>query len=224
MEDCTVDALIRAFTIKNVQGIGDLNDLQIQTYFEKSPEKIRDLKKIRNHCLTGQVVWPHREEHYNDEGAPVFRSDKAGYTHLWYCGRWLGKGALPGTDGHCGPKDGLQCWSCKQDPELKSKSGTGACIAIARKNVELCKKNEEIEVLVDNDRCAKLRDKRLNEIVREQDDELKRLKDHNQWLEDKMKKETDHLRTCYDDLEKKYFSSLTTRARLIVSTLQRSKP
>ena len=30
----------------------------------------------------------------------------------WYCGRLLGRDAIPGSNGQCGPKDGKQCASC----------------------------------------------------------------------------------------------------------------
>lgn len=55
----------------------------------------------------------------NDEGAPVAKGKDASCTHLYYCGRNLGKDAIPGSDGQCGPSNGPQCPSCKrtkQDP------------------------------------------------------------------------------------------------------------
>ena len=52
---------------------------------------------------------PPREDRINDEGAHV-EIGLDGET--WYCGRVLGKAAIPGSNGQCGPKDGKQCASC----------------------------------------------------------------------------------------------------------------
>lgn len=59
----------------------------------------------------------------NDEGAPVaLGNDKyAAQGHdgssKYYCGRWLGRDAIPGTDGQCGPEGGPQCASCRRFQE-----------------------------------------------------------------------------------------------------------
>ena len=52
------------------------------------------------------------EPHSNDEGAPVVRGRQ--WTSHYYCGRMLGREAIPGSDGRCGPSDGPQCASCKR--------------------------------------------------------------------------------------------------------------
>jgi len=57
---------------------------------------------VRSDCAKDQT---------NDEDAPV-RSGTDGRTY--YCGRHFGKDALPGTNGYCGPSDGLQCQSCRR--------------------------------------------------------------------------------------------------------------
>mmetsp|Transcript_121240 Transcript_121240/g.388353 ORF Transcript_121240/g.388353 Transcript_121240/m.388353 type:complete len:195 (-) Transcript_121240:89-673(-) len=36
------------------------------------------------------------------------------WQHLFYCGRNLGAGTIPGSDGRCGPSNGPQCASCKR--------------------------------------------------------------------------------------------------------------
>ena len=48
----------------------------------------------------------------NDEGAPVALSTQSGHTNRYYCGRHLGRAAIPGSDGQCGPNNGPQCQSC----------------------------------------------------------------------------------------------------------------
>ena len=45
----------------------------------------------------------------NDEGAVVALGQD-----LYYCGRRLGREAIPGSDGMCGPSNGPQCRSCKR--------------------------------------------------------------------------------------------------------------
>jgi len=48
----------------------------------------------------------------NDDGAPVaFGTEE---THRIYCGRNLGREAIPRSDGRCGPKNGPQCASCQR--------------------------------------------------------------------------------------------------------------
>ncbi len=56
----------------------------------------------------------------NDDGAPVnlgqpgkeWRGQNGG--ELYFCGRRLGRQAIPGSDGQCGPTHGPQCSSCKR--------------------------------------------------------------------------------------------------------------
>lgn len=57
----------------------------------------------------------------NDEGAPVCLGDSSSAhvpdgdgTGKFYCGRRLGRDAIPGSDGQCGPSGGPQCKSCKR--------------------------------------------------------------------------------------------------------------
>ena len=60
------------------------------------------------------------EARINDEGAPVslgtakFAKDGFDGTGKFYCGRRLGSGAIPGSDGQCGPDGGPQCASCRR--------------------------------------------------------------------------------------------------------------
>jgi ankyrin repeat protein len=42
----------------------------------------------------------------------VALSTQSGCTHRYYCGRRLGRAAIPGSDGQCGPNNGPQCQSC----------------------------------------------------------------------------------------------------------------
>lgn len=48
----------------------------------------------------------------NDENAAVAFGCAEGYSGLVYCGRSLGKDAIPGSNGQCGPDGGPQCGSC----------------------------------------------------------------------------------------------------------------
>ena len=50
----------------------------------------------------------------NDENAAVGRGTDYNCLHLFYCGRRLGRKAIPGSDGKCGPNNGPQCDSCKR--------------------------------------------------------------------------------------------------------------
>jgi hypothetical protein len=50
----------------------------------------------------------------NDDGATVSQGSDSRYSHLFYCGRRLGRDAIPGSDGQCGPTNGPQCASCKR--------------------------------------------------------------------------------------------------------------
>jgi hypothetical protein len=48
----------------------------------------------------------------NTEGCPMRPGSGSGAgTH--YCGRHLGRDAIPGSDGRCGPNNGPQCASCR---------------------------------------------------------------------------------------------------------------
>jgi len=49
----------------------------------------------------------------NDEGANIAPGKGSG-RNTYYCGRFFGAEVLPGTDGHCGPGNGLNCKSCKR--------------------------------------------------------------------------------------------------------------
>jgi hypothetical protein len=48
----------------------------------------------------------------NDEGAPV--QSKTVGNPSFYCGRRLGRSAIPGSDGQCGPTNGPACMSCRR--------------------------------------------------------------------------------------------------------------
>mmetsp|Transcript_154080 Transcript_154080/g.492718 ORF Transcript_154080/g.492718 Transcript_154080/m.492718 type:complete len:1024 (+) Transcript_154080:85-3156(+) len=50
----------------------------------------------------------------NDESIPVSLGTSEGWKHLYYCGRFLGKEAIPRSDGQCGSADGPQCDACKR--------------------------------------------------------------------------------------------------------------
>ena len=43
---------------------------------------------------------------------PALGAGASAQTHLFYCGRQIGKEYLPGSDGQCGPNDGPQCKEC----------------------------------------------------------------------------------------------------------------
>ncbi|CAK0852885.1 unnamed protein product [Prorocentrum cordatum] len=53
----------------------------------------------------------------NDESAEVRLSPQEGHRHKWYCGRTLGKEAIPGSNGRCGPNNGPQCVPCRRFQE-----------------------------------------------------------------------------------------------------------
>ena len=50
----------------------------------------------------------------NDDGAVVAPGRSSGITQKYYCGRELGREAIPDSDGGCGPSNGPQCPSCKR--------------------------------------------------------------------------------------------------------------
>ena len=52
-------------------------------------------------------------EKKNDEGFSV-AVGKGSCSKRYYCGRKLGRAAIPGSDGQCGPDDGPPCKSCKR--------------------------------------------------------------------------------------------------------------
>jgi len=49
----------------------------------------------------------------NDEGAKL-QTGIGRYSSYYYCSRRLGRAAIPGSDGWCGPTNGPQCASCKR--------------------------------------------------------------------------------------------------------------
>eukprot|EP01068_Selenidium_serpulae_P000818 Selendium_serpulae@DN11446_c0_g1_i1.p1 len=55
-----------------------------------------------------------RKRYVNDEGAPIRTGNDKTWSHLWYCGRFMGPGAIAGSDGICGPDNGPQCDACKR--------------------------------------------------------------------------------------------------------------
>jgi hypothetical protein len=52
---------------------------------------------------------------FNRAGAIMSRGQESGVNTL-YCGRVLGKAAIPGSDGRCGPTNGPQCPDCRAGP------------------------------------------------------------------------------------------------------------
>ena len=48
----------------------------------------------------------------NSDGAPMKLGINNGGEAKLYCGRHLGRGAIPGSDGSCGPDNGPQCQAC----------------------------------------------------------------------------------------------------------------
>jgi len=59
------------------------------------------------------------EEQKIDDGAAM-KLGQDGRTY--YCGQHFGKSVLPGTDGFCGPNDGLQCKSCNRHQAKETRS------------------------------------------------------------------------------------------------------
>ena len=59
----------------------------------------------------------------NDENAPVRYGIEN--VSLFYCGRHLGRDAIPGSDGRCGPTNGPQCESCKRLQSDSTSGGSG---------------------------------------------------------------------------------------------------
>jgi hypothetical protein len=49
----------------------------------------------------------------NRAGARVCWGADVSCKHILYCGRDLGRSAIPGSDGQCGPSNGPQCADCK---------------------------------------------------------------------------------------------------------------
>jgi len=60
------------------------------------------------------------KEDVNDEGAHVAFGNGPGASK-YYCGRRLGKEAIPGSNGSCGPNNGPQCASCRRFQNAKEK-------------------------------------------------------------------------------------------------------
>ena len=64
-------------------------------------------------------------ELFNDDGVSVKLGGHWGSgfdgSHLYFCGRNLGRDAIPDSDGQCGPTAGPQCASCKRF-QARSKS------------------------------------------------------------------------------------------------------
>ncbi|CAM9310758.1 unnamed protein product [Chrysoparadoxa australica] len=48
---------------------------------------------------------------------PMLAGRDAGYQDIYYCGRRLGRDAIPGSDGGCGPSNGPQCADCSAAQE-----------------------------------------------------------------------------------------------------------
>jgi hypothetical protein len=48
----------------------------------------------------------------NDMGKAVALGTKGAGVNTYYCGLHVGTGALPESDGYCGPDDGPPCFSC----------------------------------------------------------------------------------------------------------------
>jgi hypothetical protein len=55
-----------------------------------------------------------RDHHFNDDGVAVNWSKQSGHCNKVFCGRHLGRHAIPGSDGQCGPNNGPPCDSCKR--------------------------------------------------------------------------------------------------------------
>mmetsp|Transcript_44796 Transcript_44796/g.136750 ORF Transcript_44796/g.136750 Transcript_44796/m.136750 type:complete len:2045 (-) Transcript_44796:355-6489(-) len=49
----------------------------------------------------------------NSASVPVALGRRGDHIHTIYCGRRLGRDAIPGSDGRCGPDDGPQCTECR---------------------------------------------------------------------------------------------------------------
>lgn len=56
----------------------------------------------------------------NRAGAYVKLSPQRGYQTIFYCGRRLGREAISGSDGQCGPTNGPQCPDCKASQDSLS--------------------------------------------------------------------------------------------------------
>ena len=54
---------------------------------------------------------------HNDQGAHIEQGLDG---ETWYCGRMLGRAAIPGSNGQCGPRDGPHCASCQRYQEMTS--------------------------------------------------------------------------------------------------------
>ena len=54
----------------------------------------------------------------NDSGFLMTTPKSRAQKDTYYCSRWLGIAAIPGSDGQCGPDDGPQCADCKVAQQL----------------------------------------------------------------------------------------------------------
>ena len=54
-----------------------------------------------------------RRDNLNTNGFPMRYGTGSGSSTL-YCGRFLGRAAIPFSDGTCGPNNGPQCQSCRE--------------------------------------------------------------------------------------------------------------
>ena len=78
---------------------------------ESDGQEILELRCTRRwlNCVGAQDPGP-----ANDEGAPAAPSQHVSYKQLHYCARRLGRAAIPGSNGACGPTNGPQCASCER--------------------------------------------------------------------------------------------------------------
>jgi hypothetical protein len=68
-----------------------------------------------------RIVFPPRPVSVNKVGVPMHVSGD-----VYYCGRDLGTDRIPGSDGRCGPANGLQCGACRD--KLSFNTNSGLCI------------------------------------------------------------------------------------------------
>lgn len=125
----------------------------------------------------------------NDEGAPVALGTAEGYKYHWYCGRDLGRDAIPGSDGRCGPLDGPQCQSCKKfqnggapvPPRAESAEILRLRLALETKEKELTHTRNRVgDVLVQNqevrDEFSRREDRYVTRI-RDLEEELNKVRE-----------------------------------------------
>jgi regulator of replication initiation timing len=202
-DPCDVRSCISGFNLHTIEDIGNVDDLQIQSYYRAFPKKIDEMKQLRNCCLyNGEVRYPDPNQPHNDEGAPVYFSDLPGHTHLGYCGRYFRKDAMPGSDGHCGPKDGPQCWACEHyKPGVSAKTGAGACEKISELNRQLVEADRATEairhslntIIQNNREASALREEHYRRTIQEKNEEIRQIT-----------RQHDHYKRCYDQYDQKY--------------------